>query len=394
MPRGRGAYQALRRESARPVPGRARLEENVCVVGDLGDGNEVPEVGMEALVFLMSWETPTKRDHDAGHDRGSGRGGGAGRRRGSRRVGGLREEGETEEEREQVMGGGAGKGRSGEEGGKRRQRGSPTDPTALGTRRSPRGLPRKRKRGRGARDYPRGACPPDRPIRAPPRPRPNPAPGRRSPRPPPPPVGSRPNPGAQGVPGAVRPRRRWRIKPPATCPAAPPCAAVRAPPCRCGPRPQSRRLCRLCPGPRPPQARSRGSAGREPGRADMGSRSRARRAAAVLGFTGLLCAVLGAVMIVVVPTLIKQQVLKVGAGRRPGLEGAGRRGGRAAGGRASRSRDRRPGSGPRSPGSAERIARGSWPPPQYPPRPRPRLGARGASKGCPGGAGPGWGRPG
>ncbi|XP_073737400.1 scavenger receptor class B member 1 isoform X1 [Callorhinus ursinus] len=42
----------------------------------------------------------------------------------------------------------------------------------------------------------------------------------------------------------------------------------------------------------------------------MGSRARARRAAAVLGFTGLLCAVLGAVMIVVVPTLIKQQVLK------------------------------------------------------------------------------------
>jgi len=42
----------------------------------------------------------------------------------------------------------------------------------------------------------------------------------------------------------------------------------------------------------------------------MGSRSRARRAAAVLGFTGLLCAVLGAVMIVVVPTLIKQQALK------------------------------------------------------------------------------------
>uniref|UniRef100_A0A7N5KH28 Scavenger receptor class B member 1 n=1 Tax=Ailuropoda melanoleuca TaxID=9646 RepID=A0A7N5KH28_AILME len=42
----------------------------------------------------------------------------------------------------------------------------------------------------------------------------------------------------------------------------------------------------------------------------MGSRARARRAAAVLGFTGLLCAVLGAVMIVLVPTLIKQQVLK------------------------------------------------------------------------------------
>lgn len=60
----------------------------------------------------------------------------------------------------------------------------------------------------------------------------------------------------------------------------------------------------------------------------MGSRARARRAAAMLGFLGLLCAVLGAVMIVMVPTLIKQQVLKVGEGRRPGpapgrgLEGA------------------------------------------------------------------------
>ncbi|XP_042767358.1 scavenger receptor class B member 1 isoform X6 [Panthera tigris] len=42
----------------------------------------------------------------------------------------------------------------------------------------------------------------------------------------------------------------------------------------------------------------------------MGSRARARRAAAMLGFLGLLCAVLGAVMIVMVPTLIKQQVLK------------------------------------------------------------------------------------
>lgn len=83
----------------------------------------------------------------------------------------------------------------------------------------------------------------------------------------------------------------------------------------------------------------------------MGSRARARRAAAVLGFTGLLCAVLGAVMIVLVPTLIKQQVLKVGEGRQPGpprsgLEGSGRLGGRAARGRASGSRDPRPGSGP------------------------------------------------
>ncbi|XP_047416937.1 scavenger receptor class B member 1 isoform X3 [Sciurus carolinensis] len=42
----------------------------------------------------------------------------------------------------------------------------------------------------------------------------------------------------------------------------------------------------------------------------MGGRSRARRAAVALGVTGLLCAVLGAVMIVVVPSLIRQQVLK------------------------------------------------------------------------------------
>uniref|UniRef100_A0A8D2AW16 Scavenger receptor class B member 1 n=1 Tax=Sciurus vulgaris TaxID=55149 RepID=A0A8D2AW16_SCIVU len=42
----------------------------------------------------------------------------------------------------------------------------------------------------------------------------------------------------------------------------------------------------------------------------MGGRSRARRAAVALGVMGLLCAVLGAVMIVVVPSLIRQQVLK------------------------------------------------------------------------------------
>nr|XP_033692615.1 scavenger receptor class B member 1 isoform X1 [Tursiops truncatus] len=42
----------------------------------------------------------------------------------------------------------------------------------------------------------------------------------------------------------------------------------------------------------------------------MGSRSRARRVAAALGFAGLLCAVLGVIMIVMVPSIIKQQVLK------------------------------------------------------------------------------------
>ncbi|XP_007936301.1 scavenger receptor class B member 1 [Orycteropus afer afer] len=42
----------------------------------------------------------------------------------------------------------------------------------------------------------------------------------------------------------------------------------------------------------------------------MGSRTRARRAAVALGVTGLLCAMLGAVMIVVVPSFIQQQVLK------------------------------------------------------------------------------------
>ncbi|KAF5927107.1 hypothetical protein HPG69_010609 [Diceros bicornis minor] len=42
----------------------------------------------------------------------------------------------------------------------------------------------------------------------------------------------------------------------------------------------------------------------------MASRTRARRAAAALGCTGLLCAVLGAVMLVMVPSIMKQQVLK------------------------------------------------------------------------------------
>ncbi|KAM9056053.1 scavenger receptor class B member 1 isoform 1-T1 [Megaptera novaeangliae] len=42
----------------------------------------------------------------------------------------------------------------------------------------------------------------------------------------------------------------------------------------------------------------------------MGSRSRARRVVAALGFAGLLCAVLGVIMIVMVPSIIKQQVLK------------------------------------------------------------------------------------
>jgi hypothetical protein len=44
----------------------------------------------------------------------------------------------------------------------------------------------------------------------------------------------------------------------------------------------------------------------------MGGRTGARWAAVALGVTGLLCAVLGAVMIALVPSLIKQQVHKVG----------------------------------------------------------------------------------
>uniref|UniRef100_A0A2K6EWT2 Scavenger receptor class B member 1 n=1 Tax=Propithecus coquereli TaxID=379532 RepID=A0A2K6EWT2_PROCO len=42
----------------------------------------------------------------------------------------------------------------------------------------------------------------------------------------------------------------------------------------------------------------------------MGGQARARRAAAALGVLGLLCAVLGAVMIAMLPSLMKQQVLK------------------------------------------------------------------------------------
>ncbi|XP_068419449.1 scavenger receptor class B member 1 isoform X2 [Eschrichtius robustus] len=60
----------------------------------------------------------------------------------------------------------------------------------------------------------------------------------------------------------------------------------------------------------PRAARSPASSARAPGRADMGSRSRARRVVAALGFAGLLCAVLGVIMIVMVPSIIKQQVLK------------------------------------------------------------------------------------
>lgn len=55
----------------------------------------------------------------------------------------------------------------------------------------------------------------------------------------------------------------------------------------------------------------------------MGGCARARWAAAALGLLGLLCAVLGAVMIISVPSIIKQQVHKVGDGRRRGLEGLG-----------------------------------------------------------------------
>lgn len=56
----------------------------------------------------------------------------------------------------------------------------------------------------------------------------------------------------------------------------------------------------------------------------MGGSARARWVAVGLGVVGLLCAVLGVVMILVMPSLIKQQVLKVsdassgGAGRRVG----------------------------------------------------------------------------
>ncbi|XP_032139393.1 uncharacterized protein LOC116555065 [Sapajus apella] len=125
----------------------------------------------------------------------------------------------------------------------------------------------------------------------------------------PPGARSRGNPGAQGGPGAVRRRRRWGIKPLATCRAAPACAAVPGPPCLC-PRARSPRLCRLCrrvrllPGAEPCKPRV------GPRRADMGCQAKARWAAAALGVAGLLCAVLGAVMIVMVPSLIKQQVLK------------------------------------------------------------------------------------
>ncbi|XP_008572508.1 PREDICTED: scavenger receptor class B member 1 isoform X1 [Galeopterus variegatus] len=42
----------------------------------------------------------------------------------------------------------------------------------------------------------------------------------------------------------------------------------------------------------------------------MGSRAKARWAAAAFGVTGLLCAVMGVVMIVMVPSIIKEQVLK------------------------------------------------------------------------------------
>lgn len=56
----------------------------------------------------------------------------------------------------------------------------------------------------------------------------------------------------------------------------------------------------------------------------MGGSSRARWVAVGLGALGLLCAALGVVMIFMVPSLIKQQVLKVsdassgGSGRRVG----------------------------------------------------------------------------
>lgn len=45
---------------------------------------------------------------------------------------------------------------------------------------------------------------------------------------------------------------------------------------------------------------------------------------AALSFTGVLCAVLGAVMIVELPSIIKQQVHKVGERPQHGLEDPGR----------------------------------------------------------------------
>lgn len=68
-----------------------------------------------------------------------------------------------------------------------------------------------------------------------------------------------------------------------------------------------------------------------PGRADMGGCAKAGWAAAALGVLGLLCAVLGAVMIVSVPSLIREQILKVGAGARAPGGGGGGAGGLGAG---------------------------------------------------------------
>lgn len=66
--------------------------------------------------------------------------------------------------------------------------------------------------------------------------------------------------------------------------------------------------------------------------ADMGGSSRARWVALGLGALGLLCAALGVVMILVMPSLIKQQVLKVSevswGARGVGWGGSGRRVGR------------------------------------------------------------------
>lgn len=91
----------------------------------------------------------------------------------------------------------------------------------------------------------------------------------------------------------------------------------------------------------------------------MCSRVRARWGVAALGCTGLLCAVLGAVMIVTLPSIVKQQVYKVGEGRRQG-----------SGGRwAPR--------GPESLSAGERIGRGSGPPPRTLPDPGGGWGPRG-----------------
>lgn len=102
----------------------------------------------------------------------------------------------------------------------------------------------------------------------------------------------------------------------------------------------------------------------------MGSRARARRTAAALGVTGLLFAVLGAVMIVVLPWIIKQQVIKVCGGRRPGPASA-------ADAWATRSRVQSPAPGPLSTEERRGHREGQQATSPVPARSRLRLGAWG-----------------